>query len=75
MVLSGFDGSHIECLGMRLTVCYNDKVVESLPFYLAEPGAFTLGIDLFRRLDFKLIDPSSQVIASVLAHYTKILLE
>ena len=68
------DGSHIECLGfVGFTARYNDNVIESFPFYVAEAGTSTLGIDLFRRLDFKLIDHSSQVIAPVLARNTKIL--
>ena len=70
------DGSHIECLAVvGLTARYNDNVIESFPFYVAEAGVSTLGIDLFRRLDFKLIDHSSQVIAPELARNTKISLE
>ena len=53
----------------------SDKVVKSFPFYVTEAGVSTLGIDLFRRLHYKLIDPSSQVVAPVLAHNTKIALE
>ena len=72
-MLSGYDGSHKECLGVvRFTMRYNDKVVQSFPFNVAEAGASTLGNDLFRRLDFELINPSSQVIAPGLAHNTKI---
>ena len=73
VVFFSYDGSHIECLGVvRLTVHYNDKIIKSFPFYIAEAGASTLGINLFGRLNFKLIDLSSQVIVPVLAHNTKI---
>ena len=54
---------------------YNGEVVESFPFYVAKADASTLGIHLFRMLDFKLIDPSNQVIVPVPVHNMKISLE
>ena len=38
------------------------------PFYTTKLGSSTMGINLFRELHFKLLDPCSQIIAPVNEH-------
>ena len=77
VTFSSYDGSPIECIGIvEYKMQYENKYLQMFPFYVIELDSSTMGINLFRELHFKLLDPCSQIIALVNVHVnTKISLE